>query len=246
MSRHLIRTVREHEDSVDGPDQAGRPILSLRDAEVRTADGTKLLTVASLDVLAGQRIAVTGPSGSGKSLLLSTLSGRWPVGLSLTGERTTRLRRIGFVPQRGLDALHPLVPLARQLRTVTGADPARVGTVLAAVGLDDPALHRRRPTELSGGQAQRASVALAALTDAPLILADEPTSALDHESRDQTLRLLEEIVGPRQTLVVATHDLAVVRTLGARHLAVSDGVVSELVPGAGPGAVPGVGPGSSR
>ncbi|MEU4386984.1 ATP-binding cassette domain-containing protein [Promicromonospora sp. NPDC023805] len=246
MSHNLIKPVREHEDSVDGLDQVDRPILSLRDAEVRTADGTKLLAIDSLEVLAGQRIAVTGPSGSGKSLLLSTLTGRWPAGLRFTGERTTQLRRIGFVPQRGLDALHPLIPLARQLRMVTGADPARISTVLAAVGLDDPALHRRRPTELSGGQAQRASVALAALTDAPLVLADEPTSALDHESRDQTLRLLEEIVGPRQTLVVATHDIAVVRALGARHLAVSDGVVTELAPGAGPDAELGAEPGSSR
>jgi peptide/nickel transport system ATP-binding protein len=236
MSQNLIKPVREHQDTVDGPDQVGRPILSLRDAEVRAADGTTLLAIASLDVLAGQRIAITGPSGSGKSLLLSTLTGRWPAGLRFTGERTARLQRIAFVPQRGLDALHPLIPLARQLRMVTGADLARISTVLAAVGLDDPALHRRRPAELSGGQAQRASVALAALTAAPLVLADEPTSALDHESRDQTLRLLEEIVGPRQTLVVATHDIAVVRALGARHLAVSDGVVTEVSPGVGPGS----------
>ena len=235
MSHNLIKPVREHRDSIDEPDQVDRPILSLRDAEVRTADGTKLLAIASLDVLAGQRIAVTGPSGSGKSLLLSTLTGRWPAGLRFTGERTTQLDRIGFVPQRGLDALHPLIPLARQLRMVTGADPGRVTRVLEAVGLDDPALRRRRPTELSGGQAQRASVALSALTSAPLVLADEPTSALDHESRDQTLRLLDEIVGPQQTLVVATHDTAVVRALGARHLAVSDGVVTELSPRAEPG-----------
>lgn len=236
MSHHLIRPVREHQGTEDGPDQVDGPILSLRDAEVRAPDGTKLLAIASLDVLAGQRMVVTGPSGSGKSLLLSTLTGRWPAGLRFIGDRSTRLDRIGFVPQRGLDALHPLIPLARQLRMVTGADPARISAVLAAVGLDDPALHRRRPTELSGGQAQRASVALAALTDAPLVLADEPTSALDHESRDQTLRLLEEVVGPRQTLVVATHDIAVVRALGARHLAVSGGVVTELAPGVEPGS----------
>lgn len=228
MSNDVVEPVRERPDTVAGRGSGNRPILSLRDAQVRTADGRPLLVVAALDVLAGQRIAITGPSGSGKSLLLSTLMGRWPVGLHFTGERSAALDRIGLVPQRGVDALHPLVPLARQLRLVTGADPARVVRVLESVGLDDPQLHRRRPTELSGGQAQRAAVALAALTDAPLILADEPTSALDHESRDQTLRLLGEIVSPRQTLVVATHDTAVVRALGARHLAVADGAVTEL------------------
>lgn len=208
-------------------DPAHAPILSLRDAAVRTADGGTLLAVDSLDVFAGERIAITGPSGSGKSLLLSTLTGRWPTGLRFAGERTAVLDRIGFVPQRGVEALHPLIPLARQLRTVTGAGPVRVAEVLASVGLGDPGLRRRRPAELSGGQAQRVGVALAALTDAPLILADEPTSALDHESRDLTLRLLGEVVGPRQTLAVATHDTAVVRTLGARHLRVSHGVVTE-------------------
>jgi ABC-type glutathione transport system ATPase component len=238
MSSDIVEPAREHPDAADGRAPASRPILSLRDAEVRAADGRTLLFVASLDVMAGQRIVVTGPSGSGKSLLLSTLTGRWPAGLGFTGERTAELDRIGFVPQRGLDSLHPLIPLARQLRMVTGADVGRVVSVLESVGLDDPGLHRRRPAELSGGQVQRASVALAALTNAPLVLADEPTSALDHESRDQTLRLLEEVVGPRQTLVVATHDTAVVRALGARHLAVSDGVVTEPALQAEPASVP--------
>jgi ABC-type glutathione transport system ATPase component len=230
MSSDIIKPAREHPVAAEARGSGSWPVLSLRDAEVRDADGRRLLLVVSLDVLAGERIVVTGPSGSGKSLLLSTLMGRWPAGLRLTGERTTAADRIGFVPQRGLDALHPLVPLARQLRLVTGAAPDRVVRVLESVGLDDPGLHRRRPAELSGGQAQRASVALAALTNAPLVLADEPTSALDHESRDQTLRLLAEIIGPQQTFVVATHDTAVVRALGARHLAVSDGVVTELSP----------------
>lgn len=206
---------------------AARAILSLRDAAVRTADGRTLLAVAELDIVPGERIVITGPSGSGKSLLLSTLTGRWPVGLRFDGKRSAVLDRIGFVPQRGLDALHPLVPLSRQLRAVTSAPPAHVAEVLGAVGLSDPGLQRRRPTELSGGQAQRAAVALAALTKAPLILADEPTSALDHATRDQTLRLLESVLSPEQTLVVATHDVAVAEILGTRHLGVSHGQVFE-------------------
>jgi peptide/nickel transport system ATP-binding protein len=231
MSSDAIKSVRMAPDAPGAAERrepANRSILSLRDATVRAADGRTLLVVRSLDVLAGERIVVTGPSGSGKSLLLSTLAGRWPAGLCFVGERTTTIDRLGFVPQRGLDALHPLIPLARQLRMVTRADPLRIVGVLESVGLGDPELHRRRPTELSGGQAQRVSVALAALTNAPLILADEPTSALDHESRDQTLRLLQEILGPRQTLAVATHDTAVVTALGARHLTMSHGVVAEL------------------
>lgn len=172
-------------------------------------------------------MVVTGPSGSGKSLLLSTLAGRWPVGVDESGERTTELDRLGFVPQRGLDALHPLIPLGRQLQRVTRASPDRVAGVLDAVGLSDPALQRRRPAELSGGQAQRAAVALASLTEAPLILADEPTSALDHESRDQTIDLFLRLVEPNQALVVATHDVAVAEALATRRFHVKHGAVVE-------------------
>ncbi|MBK0417645.1 ATP-binding cassette domain-containing protein [Leucobacter sp. CSA1] len=213
------------------------PLLSLRDAVVRTSAaarderrgdaGCELLRVPRLDLFPGDRVVVTGPSGSGKSLLLSTLTGRWPVGVRFTGERTASFTRLGFVPQRGLDALHPLIPLQRQLRRVTGAPPHRIAQALRAVGLGDPDLPRRRPTELSGGQAQRAAVALAALTGAPILLADEPTSALDHDSRDQTVELLRRIAGPEQALVVATHDFAVAEALATRWLAVRDGVVAE-------------------
>lgn len=202
------------------------PLLSLRDAVILAdADGRRLLDVPALDLRPGERVAVTGPSGSGKSLLLSTFTGRWPVGVSFTGTRTTTLTHIGFVPQRGLDALHPLLPLGRQLARVSGADPARVAEVLDAVGVGDPEL--RRPTELSGGQAQRAAVALAALTDAPLVLADEPTSALDHESRDLMLRLLLDLLGESRTLVVTTHDPVVADVLGARRIGVEAGKVAE-------------------
>lgn len=212
----------------------GCPLVSLRNVTIIAEDdGRTLLDVPSLDLYAGERIAVTGPSGSGKSMLLRTFTGDWPAGVRFDGERTVNLSRIGFVPQRGLDALHPLMPVGRQLRRVTRASAERVARVLDSVGLSDPALQKRRPTELSGGQAQRATVALAALTDAPLILADEPTSALDHESRDLMLGLLLDIVGDDQTLVVTTHDPVVADTLATRRISVRQGEILDDTQDAG-------------
>lgn len=203
-----------------------RALVTLNEARVCTAgDGQLLLAIPSLTVYAGERLVVTGPSGSGKSLLLGTIAGRWAPGLRFFGERSASFTRVGFVPQRGLDALHPLIPLGRQLERVTRATPSRVKEVLAAVGLHDAALQRRRPAELSGGQAQRAAVALAALSDAPLVLADEPSSALDHESRDLLLRLLDDVLGPERTLVMSTHDPVVAEVLATRRISLSAGTI---------------------
>ncbi|WP_136017890.1 ATP-binding cassette domain-containing protein [Arthrobacter silvisoli] len=222
----------------------GQGLVTLRDACVFARDGRTLLTVPALTVLRGERLVITGPTGSGKSLLLATLAGSWAPGISFRGERTAYYSRVGFVPQRGLDALHPLIPLGRQLRRVTGATAKRVTEVLEAAGLSDAGLQHRRPAELSGGQAQRAAVALAALTDAPLVLADEPTSALDHESRDVMLQLLDTLIGPERTLVLSTHDDVVAETLGTRRLQVSSGKVTESMAAAPPVHAPDVpGPG---
>lgn len=205
------------------------PLIRLKNARVVAARTQQsLLEIDELALFPGERIVITGPSGSGKSLLLATLTGRWAAGLAFTGTRTANFTRIGFIPQRGLDALHPLLPLGRQLRKVTGKSTQQVHEALAAVGLTDPALSQRRPAELSGGQAQRAAVALAVLSDAPLILADEPTSALDHESRDQTLALLDRVITARQTLVVVTHDPAVANALATRRLALESGKICQL------------------
>lgn len=197
-----------------------------------------LLEVPHLEISAGERIVVRGPSGSGKTLLLSVLSGRLAPGLALAGERVVAgVRRVGFVPQRGIEALHPLVRLRRQLSAVTGADAARVAQVLGRVGLTDPRLARRRPAELSGGQAQRAAIALAVLTGAPLVIADEPTSALDPQTRDEVLGLLTDVLEAfgaetrtAPTLVVSTHDPEVADALSARRLEVAAGRIVRDIP----------------
>ncbi|WP_313813311.1 ATP-binding cassette domain-containing protein [Glutamicibacter sp.] len=206
-----------------------RPVIVLRNACVDAVGNRRLLLeIDSLELFPGERIVITGPSGSGKSLLLATMTGRWANGLRFQGERGANFSRIGVVPQRGLDAFHPLVPLDKQLRRVSCRSNIEVQDALVSVGLNDPLLWRRRPAELSGGQVQRAAIALATLTRAPLILADEPTSALDHASREQTTKLLKHVITDEQTLVVVTHDPRVANLLATRHLRIEAGRISQI------------------
>lgn len=223
-------------------------MLTLVDVRVRAPGQTApLLEIPRLEVSAGERIVVHGPSGAGKSLLLSVLAGSLTAaragGLTLSGRReVVGCARIGWVPQRSVEALHPLVRLERQLRLVTGADHARTSRVLGRVGLGDPRIARRRPAELSGGQAQRAAVALAVLSGADLVVADEPTSALDPQTRDEVLSLLTDTLRPGEpdatapALVVSTHDAAVSALLGARRLDVVGGRIVADTPAPGAAA----------
>ncbi|GHD06298.1 ATP-binding cassette domain-containing protein [Zhihengliuella salsuginis] len=205
-----------------------RPLVSLTGVTVASRRTREtLLTVPALEIAPATRTVVMGPSGAGKSMLLSALTGRLPAGVVLDGTRTAPAGlRIGFVPQRGAEALHPLLPVGRQLRAVTGATAARTRQVLAAVGLDASALAGRRPAELSGGQLQRVAISLAFLGSPALVIADEPTSALDNASRDETLSVLRGLSqAAGSALVVATHDPLVRAKLAADLIRVESGRV---------------------
>ena len=208
------------------------PLLALSDLSVRTRhDHTVLLDVDRLSLTAGSRTVVMGPSGAGKSMLLLALSGQFPAALEMVGSRwaSSSIDRIGYIPQRGTDALHPLITVGRQVSLVSGADRAEAVSAFSAVGLDPESLMRRRPAELSGGQAQRAAIALAFLGSPALVIADEPTSALDGITRDETLALLRDLSDRAgSALVVSTHDPIVPRILEADRIEVAAGQISEI------------------
>lgn len=207
-----------------------RALVTLKNVEVTAVQSGKvLLRLDRFVVGCGERIVLTGESGSGKTTLLQCLAGRFYSGLRFEGQRIVTINKIGYIPQRGLDALHPLIPIHKQLRDVTGASSEQVGDVLHRVGLPDQDLWRRRPAEISGGQAQRVAIALAVLTGAELVLADEPTSALDNETRDQILELFDRVFDRNQTLVIASHDPHVADALATSHYRVASGEVSAVV-----------------
>lgn len=184
---------------------------------------TTVLHEASLAVGKGESVAVMGPSGSGKSTLLYCLSGVVaPDNGSVifdgnrvdtfSDTRRAELRRsaFGFVFQfPGLLpelSVEENVALPLMLNGIShGEAVARARKLLPALGLEK--FERRRPGELSGGQAQRVGIARALILEPAVVFADEPTGALDTETGKEVMSLLISTVRDRQAaLVVVTHD----------------------------------------
>ncbi|MCL7959333.1 MAG: ABC transporter ATP-binding protein [marine benthic group bacterium] len=197
----------------------------------------------TLDVGAGEFLALVGPSGSGKSTLLHLLGGvdKPDVGRvmaggtdlsSLNDQKLTRhrLEHVGLVFQRFhllpmLTATENVeIPLAEiGLRRAERRQRSR--ELLERVGLGDRMKHR--PGELSGGQRQRVAIARALANRPSLLLADEPTGELDRETSKGILELFESLAGSGTAIVVATHDLKLAAAAG-RQLKMVDGRLNGL------------------
>ncbi|MGD6740601.1 ABC transporter ATP-binding protein [Streptomyces sp. BH106] len=203
---------------------APAPLVHCHQAALTFGQGARAVVAVhgtDLDVRAGDRLAVVGPSGSGKSSLLHLLAGlERPT--SGTVDRAAALTPLttGLVFQSDslIPALNVLentaLPLVLAGRTETEAhETAR--SALDRVGIAD--LAARLPQEISGGQAQRVAVARVLAQSPLLILADEPTGRLDHATGAQVLdRLLEAAGLSGAALVVTTHDPAVAARLNTR------------------------------
>jgi len=175
----------------------------------------------TLDVPAGQFVAVMGPSGSGKSTLMHLLAGldRPTAGAvhvggeditAMSDKQLTKLRRrhIGFVFQQFnlLPTLSAEENITLPLAIAREKRPAdEIDALIRRVGLSDRRDHR--PGQLSGGQQQRVAIARALVTRPTVLFADEPTGNLDSTSGADVLALLREAVEQdRQTTVMVTHD----------------------------------------
>jgi ABC-type glutathione transport system ATPase component len=211
-------------------------ILSLVKVTKRFPVGKRVVTAVdgvSLDVRAGECLAVVGESGSGKSTIANMVLGVFPPsegailfkGRELPAQRPRALRReIQLVQQNPLSSLNPRRSIAATLRLAldvhghgTPAGRARrVLELLEEVGLD-LALARRSPAGLSGGQRQRIAIARALACQPTLVVLDEPTSALDVLVQARVLALLDQLRREHGlTYVFITHDLSVVRNVADR------------------------------
>jgi len=199
-----------------------------------------VLNAVSLDVAAGEYVAVIGDSGIGKSTLLNVIAGLEPVDsgriffqeTEITGlgdDEQTLLRRekFGFVFQ----AFHILphltveqnVALPLLLRNMKQEE--RVKRIISSVGL--AGREQSLPRELSGGELQRVAIARALVGDPKLVLADEPTGNLDPENARQVLALLRAQVKERgAAAILATHSEAAAAGCDRRYRLTADGIVA--------------------
>jgi putative ABC transport system ATP-binding protein len=200
--------------------------------QVATADHVLVIVRnASLEVRAGEALAILGASGSGKSTLLGLLAGLdvpsagkvWIDGEDLfaldeDGRARLRGRMVGFVFQsfQLLPALTALENVMLPLELAGGKDAAaRARAVLDRVDIGDRLGHY--PRQLSGGEQQRVAVARAFVTEPKILFADEPTGNLDSVTGEHVIELLFEMNRERgTTLVLVTHDEALAARCGRR------------------------------
>ncbi|WP_295884461.1 dipeptide/oligopeptide/nickel ABC transporter permease/ATP-binding protein [uncultured Thiohalocapsa sp.] len=231
------------------------PLLTVRDlgVDVSGPEGP-LPAVAGVDfhLRPGERVALVGESGCGKTLTALALLRLLPAGVSQRGDvrlrgrtlmglsaavlRDLRGRRIAYVPQEPLTALDPLFRVGAQLREARRAHGEEAAYTTQAlvrmVGLEQvPGLLRRFPHELSGGQRQRVAIALALAHGPDLLIADEATTALDVTVQREILQLLRRLCDEQgRALLFVSHDLALVAALCERVLVMYAGRIVEDAP----------------
>ena len=188
-------------------------------------------------------VAITGPSGSGKSSLLYLLGlldmpttgevlirGQATARMAESQRAHTRLSELGFVFQfhfllPEFSALGNVMLPMRALRRLSAEEmQERAAQLLASFGLEDH-MHKR-PDQMSGGQRQRVAVARALANDPPVVLADEPTGSLDSAASEQVFQMLRDLVDKRgKTVVAVTHDLDLAARMDRRVQLVDGGMV---------------------
>ena len=222
-------------------------MISIRGLTKRYGANT-VLDAIDLDIALGERVAVIGPSGTGKSTLLRCLNylDRPDSGVIRIGDLTVdaatatpaqilALRRhTAFVFQNyslfaNKTARENISEALITVQRKTRADASsRADAILREIGLADKA--GAYPAALSGGQQQRIGIGRAMALDASLMLFDEPTSALDPEWVGEVLDLMRRVAERRQTMLVVTHEMQFAREIADRVIFMDGGRIVEQGP----------------
>ncbi len=229
-----VEAISEADQTSDGPAEA---LLAVENLTVGFDPGVEVLRRVAFEVRRGEVLALVGESGCGKTLTALAILGLLPAGAAVLGgrielegegdllalgrqrRREIRGRRLAMIFQEPMSALNPVLSLGFQigetlrLRGLSRrAARQEARRLLEVVAMPDPEKRLRSyPHQLSGGQLQRAMIAMALAAEPDLLLADEPTTALDVTVQAQVIELLLEL---RQrlglTVLLITHDLGVV------------------------------------
>lgn len=231
----------------------GTAILRVDDlvVEYKSQGGEKVQAVSgvSLDIIPGETLSVVGESGCGKSTLakgilqlIETASGNVLLnGSDITKLKSEELRKVRpqaqMIFQDSISSLDPhmkVSALVEQPLKVWGRGTPeerknKVNDLLRSVGLDPEVVGDRKPTEFSGGQCQRISIARALAIEPKLLVCDEPVSSLDVSIQAQILNILQEMKERYGlSLLFISHDLSVVRAISDRIVVMYLGKVCEV------------------
>lgn len=221
------------------PTRKGLQIRRLSVTYKDSSRSVRALQDVDLRLHPGEITAIVGESGSGKTTLARTLLGALPSSAVVSYDELHLPRRIAFVQQEPIASLHPLLPVGTQIAHVLAA---RRGTRRRVRGetlrllerlrlLPAEQFFRRYPHQLSGGQAQRITVARALALEAELIVADEPTSQLDLVTQAEVAKLLYTMTRELNAYTLfITHRLSLVAEIADYVVVLYEGNVVEQGP----------------
>jgi len=231
--------------SVGGRNMENNAVISTENVTKTYGSGSvkvEALKNVSVTIQRGEYIAIIGPSGSGKSTFMNLIgcldtpsTGRIFIehtNVSKVSEKqlaTIRREKIGFIFQK-----YNLIPTLNAVENVELSmsfagvrkkeREERAKKLLSMVNLSHRLYHK--PSELSGGEQQRVSIARALANKPSIILADEPTGNVDTKGGDNIMQILEKINSEGETIIIVTHDPAIAKR-AKRVLQIQDGIVSD-------------------
>jgi ATP-binding cassette subfamily F protein 3 len=222
----IERDPRDRRDlgfSFDEPSRSGRVVLELEHADLQAGD-KQLLHDAELWLERGEHVTLVGPNGAGKTTLIETLAGRRPLenGKLRTGHNV----ELGYLSQHA-EELGDQGNVLEAAQRATGLTPGKARALLGRFLFSGEEV-QKPVAELSGGERRRLSLSIIVQSNANLLILDEPTNHLDLESREALEDALKSFPG---SLLLVSHDRALLDAVGARTIAIEDGTLKSHLGG---------------
>jgi ABC-type multidrug transport system ATPase subunit len=215
-------------DNASGNAAAGEPLVKISNL-TKHYGKTTVLSDFSLEISAGQSIALWGENGAGKTTLLKAMLGLIDVkgdvliaGLDVRKKGKQTRSKIGYVPQEAVFYDMTVRSTMNFYARLKKVDRSRVSVLLAKLGLS--AHQEKLVPALSGGLKQRLALAIALLADPPLLLLDEPTANLDAQARKDYLILLGELRKEGKTVIFASHRIEEAEALADNVVWIEQGI----------------------